>query len=128
MKLGDVDIKNVPVTLLSFEGISDAFEGYATDIHAIIGTNVLQQFISTMDYPSGQLILMPRNEAGEEKLSDMLAKDTVLEEVPFTLASTHYMYAKGSINGYEGLNMFVDSGGADEKGTGIFFIKEIHTC
>lgn len=124
MKLGDVDIKNVPVTLLSFEGISDAFEDYATNVHAIIGTNVLQQFISTIDYTTGQLILMPRHEACKEKLGNMLANNTVLEQVPFTLASTHFMYTKGSINGYEGLNMFVDSGGADEKGTGIFFIKE----
>lgn len=124
MKLGEAEIKNVPVTVLSFEGIADAFEGYASDVHAIIGTNVLQQFISTLDYPSGKLILMPRNKVGAEQLDGMLTNLTVLEEVPFTLADSHFMYVKGSINGYKGLNMFVDSGGADEKGTGLFFIKD----
>ena len=41
---------------------------------------------------SWKLILMPRNEAGSAQLNDMLANDTVLEEVPFTLTSTHLMY------------------------------------
>ncbi len=55
-----------------------------------IGTSVLKEFIPTMDYPSGQLVLRPRNEVGMASVNKVLANNKVLEEIPFTLASTHY--------------------------------------
>lgn len=123
MKLGDVNIHNVPVTLISFEGISELFEGYATDVHAVISMNLLQQFKSVIDYPSGRLILFPRNESGEIQLNEMLKNDTVLDEIPFTLAGTHLMFAKGAINGHTGLNFFVDCGGSSDKDISTWVYK-----
>lgn len=110
LRIGDVNIQNIPVMLGSFEGFANTFKDSASDVHGIIGTNVLQQFVATMDYPSGQLILRPRSETGHQRVNEMLTNDTVLEEMPFTLALTHNMFAKGSINQKSGLNFFVDSG------------------
>jgi len=68
---------------------SGTVTGCATDVYAIISTNVLQQFLPTVDYPSGLLIMMPRNEAGSAQLNDMLANDTVL------ISSGSFFQAKG---------------------------------
>jgi hypothetical protein len=61
-----------------------------------------------MDYPAGQLILYPRN------------KKVALEnatEVPFALAGTHNIIAKGEVNG-RAVNVFMDSG-LNAPGVGI---------
>ena len=53
--LGDVVLHNVPVDVLStLEGESDL---------VIFGTNVLEQFLSTLDYPRRRLILSKRGDA-----------------------------------------------------------------
>lgn len=123
LKLGEVDISNIPVALIPFDGFKNTFNGYATDVHAIIGTNILQQFVPIMDYSSGRLVLLPRNEVGHKLLNEMMSNEKMRKEVPFVLASTHYMFAKGSINSYSGLNMFVDSGLGDHMNAGIILSK-----
>ncbi|MBY2483751.1 aspartyl protease family protein [Clostridioides difficile] len=122
LTIGDVNIKNVPVMLGPFDGFEEGLKDY--DVHGIIGTGVLKEFIPTMDYPSGKLILRPRNEVGRENLNKMLADDKILEDMPFTLAAIHFMYGKGSANQKSGLNYFIDSGLGDEKGAGIILPKE----
>ncbi|WP_227846312.1 aspartyl protease family protein [Clostridioides sp. ZZV15-6598] len=124
LTIGDVNMKNIPVMMGSFEGFEEAFKGKASNVHGIIGTSVLKEFIPTMDYPSGQLVLRPRNEVGMANANKMLANDKVLEEIPFTLASTHYMYAKGLINQKSGMNFFMDSGFANGEGAGMQLPKE----
>ena len=123
LTIGDVNIKNVPVMLGPFDGFKEAFKEYG-DVHGIIGTSVLKEFVPTMDYPSGQLILRPRNEIGRNNLNEMLANDKILEEIPFTLASTHFMFGKGSVNQKSNLNFFLDSGLGDPKGAGIILPEE----
>lgn len=122
LSMGGIDIHNIPVMIGPFDGFTDAFPNI--DIHAIIGTNVLQQFIPTMDYTTGQLVLRPRNEVGQSQLKEEQKTEEITEKIPFTLASTHYMFAKGSINGYDGLNMFVDSGLAAEDDAGMILPEE----
>ncbi|NMS91085.1 tetratricopeptide repeat protein [Clostridioides difficile] len=124
LTIGDVSMKNIPVMLGPFDGFSEFFKDYE-DIHGIIGTSVLKEFIPTIDYPSGQLILRPRDEVGRENLNKMLEKDKILQETPFTLSSTHFMFGKGSVNQKSNLNFFVDSGLAAGDGAGIILPKEI---
>ncbi|EGT2202446.1 Flp pilus assembly protein TadD, contains TPR repeats [Clostridioides difficile] len=124
LTIGDVNMENIPVMLGPFDGFEKLFKDYG-NVHGIMGTTVLKEFVPTMDYPSGQLILRPRNEVGRDNLNKMLTNDKILEEVPFTLASTHFMFGKGSINQKVGLNFFVDSGLGDEKGAGIVLTEEI---
>lgn len=124
LTIGDVNMKNVPVMMGSFEGFEEAFKGKASNVHGVIGTSVLKEFIPTIDYSSGQLVLRPRNEVGMANANKMLANDKVLEEIPFTLASTHYMYAKGSTNQKSGMNFFMDSGFANGEDAGMQLPKE----
>lgn len=112
LKLGDVEMQNIPTLIVPSSLFVGGYKKDGTLItkNAIIGTNILQQFIPVLDYESEQLVLIPRGEAGQHHLNKLLAGEQVLEEVPFVLADSHYMYAKGEINGHTGLNMFVDSG------------------
>jgi hypothetical protein len=75
----------------------------------IWGTNILEKFLSTIDYPNRRFILTPR---GMKSLYvehfNMLPR--ALETWPFYLWGRHYMFAKGKFAGYEGLNFFFDSG------------------
>lgn len=123
LQMGGVDITNVPVMLGPFDGFSDAIPT-ANNIHAIIGTNILQQFIPTMDYLTGELVLRPRNAAGLNQLKEEQKTETIAEKMPFTLANTHFMFAKGAINGYDNLNMFVDSGLSADDGAGMILPEE----
>ncbi|MGO0862629.1 retropepsin-like aspartic protease family protein, partial [Clostridioides difficile] len=72
LTIGDVNMKNIPVMLGPFDGFEDGLKAYK-DIHGILGTSILKEFIPTMDYPSGQLVLRPRNEVGRNNLNKMLA-------------------------------------------------------
>ena len=99
MELGQgLVFRNVPVVIM---------ESLAR--HAIFGTNILEQFLSTMDYPNSRFILTPRNQ--KDLYSEHLALlPNKKETLPFYLWGDHYMFAKGSFNNIDGLNFFFDSG------------------
>lgn len=77
--------------------------------YIIFGTNVLQEFLSTFDYPNKRLILSPRNNSQLRKEHlPMLPEDLV--NIPFYMWGDHYMYARGALGEYKSLNFFIDSG------------------
>ncbi len=97
MKLGDAVLTNIPVVV-------------APSVDRIIfGTNVIERFLSTLDYPNRRLILSPRGNAKltKEHLGMLPTRRT---EVPFYLWDDHYMFARGGLGERKGLNFFVDSG------------------
>lgn len=110
--LGGAVLENVPVAVMStLSGNSD---------YIIFGTNVLERFLSTLDYGNRRLILSPRG--NETKTAEHLA---MLPEsqtrLPFHLWGDHFMFARGSAGSHGELNFFVDSGlvslHEDSKGT-----------
>ena len=126
LKLGDVEIENVPTMMSSFEPWrnDEAFKD-VKNVDAVIGTNVLKQFIPTIDFITGELKLVPKTEAGKHKVEDDLTNAEVNSELPFTLAGTHYTFTKGQVNGYKNLNMFVDSGLGDySENAGVLLPKQ----
>ncbi len=113
LKLGDLVINNVPITILPTQRFSKGFADGKYTIGGILGTNVLKQFLATMDYPNGQLVLRHRNESGKTRFQSEI-KDKDITEIPFFLHQTHHMVAKGSLNDKSDLIFFVDSGLASE--------------
>lgn len=109
--LGEVVLHNVPVDVLAMlEGEAD---------YVIFGTNVLEQFLSTLDHPRRRLILSKRNDAPTRTAHlAMLPREEI--SMPFYLWSDHYMFARGSLDERRDLTMFVDSGlvmlESDERG------------
>ncbi len=90
--------KNVPVVIMGSLGQM-----------VIFGTNILEQFLATIDYPNSRFILTPRNRKGlyPNHLALLPKKQEML---PFYMWGDHYMFAKGSFNKISDLNFFFDSG------------------
>jgi len=100
-RIGDVLLENVPVgALASLVGQEDFI---------IFGTNLLQQFLSTLDYPNKRLILSPpdNSQLRKEHLA-MLPANQV--KIPFFMGGDHYMFVRGGVGEHRNLNFFIDSG------------------
>lgn len=99
--LGPIEIKNVPIVALpSLTGRQD---------FVIFGTNLLQEFLPTLDYPNKIMILRPKDRIDQSSADlDDYTRDAVT--VPFRILGDHYMIAKGGIGDRGNLNFFIDSG------------------
>lgn len=109
MKIGDVTIRGVPVMILPTQRFSSAFAEGKFPIGGIIGTALARQFLTTLDYERGKLVLRERSPQARQALRKEL-EGRIAAEVSFALASTHLMMARGSLDGRDGLTFFVDSG------------------
>ncbi|MBN1798403.1 MAG: aspartyl protease family protein [Spirochaetales bacterium] len=109
LTIGGITISNLPIALLPIKKISKGFADGKYTIGGIIGTTFLQQFLPTIDYLSGTLILRPRSIQGEQVLQYYLENKNITE-IPFFLAETHKIMVKGKLNHRDDLIFFVDSG------------------
>lgn len=125
LKLGDVTMTSVPVALspLDWEQVDDE-TSEVIHFHGILGTNILQQFLTTMDYPNKQLILRSRTIDSHTLLKQDLMQDRSIVEMPFTMAQTHLLIGRGSLNGKTDLNFLLDSGLSDPEETSGFLIPD----
>ena len=114
LKIGDVTLKSIPVMLTSIKRASEVLTNEKYPISGILSTGELRQFLSTIDYTNGKLILRPKTEEGRFSLERDLEGKTVTK-VPFALGVTHFMVVKAIVNGKYPLNLFVDSGLADSE-------------
>ena len=74
----------------------------------VIGTGLLRQFLATLDYPRGRLVLRPRSSSPPGGV-----------EVPFALAASHLLLARGALDDREPVTFIVDSGLEDEGGASV---------
>ncbi len=100
VSLGGVVLTNVPTTVAQWQA-----HGLTTD--GVLGTAILKQFLTTIDYNERAIVLRPRRTASA--LRDALGEGEMVR-IPFVLSATHLMFAKGEINGHRNQNLFVDSG------------------
>lgn len=102
--LGPVTVDRLPVTLLPTRSFG-LLPGKRLD--GIVGTGFLYQFLSTIDYVHGQLVLRPRSASAQ---FEQRAKADNASVVPMWLVSDHFLFARGRFNdGREGL-LSVDTG------------------
>ncbi len=99
LKLNGVTLESIPVNIADISGQFSA--DYDFEISGIIGTGVFSQFLTTMDYINGALILQPKGQHAQT--------ETAVSELTFLKATTHFMLCKASINGKE-MMLFPDSG------------------
>jgi len=102
VRLGDFALRNVPVVLPQSPGGPFQVDG-------IVGTVVLYQFLFTLDYPKGRLILR-RNTPEMSKSVRAESEAAGAAVIPFWLAGDHFVYAWGTANGAGPYLFFVDTG------------------
>jgi predicted aspartyl protease len=101
VKLGPLEIKNVPIRVLNTQPFSAAARGKRVD--GVLGTVLLYHFLFTLDYPNGTLILRPRSPAKPPANAI---------EIPFWMSGDHFIVAKGTANQSKPALFFVDTGAA----------------
>jgi predicted aspartyl protease len=109
LTLGGWVIKNLPVGILDTRQFSKpVFGGKRVD--GILGTVLFYHFLTTLDYPRGELILRRKNAASRRRAEKQEAGKVMT--VPFWMAGDHFMVAFGRINHRPPVLLFVDTGAA----------------
>ncbi len=94
--VGAIKIKNIPVETIST--LND-------EVSPIFGTNFLQNFLVTIDYPAQQFTFSPKS---AHKIQKPVSRQC--EKMPFYMWGNHYMFARGGFGGQTELNFFIDTG------------------
>jgi hypothetical protein len=113
VRLGDLDVRHVPVAIMDLGGLGPVLG--ETRIDGIVGTVLLYHFLSTIDYAGGQLVLERRSTvpptapsaATTDAAPSPAAGETV---IPFWMADDHFMVAWGGANAGPEMLFFVDTG------------------
>jgi predicted aspartyl protease len=135
LTLGSWTLKNIPVAMMPLRSMSSGFG--VKQLNGCIGTNVLYQFLSTINYRTGELILRKKNAANLKRFdaagapsgapsvgrrsggrntqpkNPTGAKNTAVTNgivVPMWMAGDHFMVAWGRVNTQPMSLFFVDSG------------------
>jgi hypothetical protein len=110
LELGPIHLRNAPVAV--HEGVLPAgpiAEAFGVELGPIIGTNVLERFLTTVDAPGRRLLLSRRGD-GDARAAHLARLGAPQHEAPFALWSDHLMIARCRVGGIGDANLFVDSG------------------
>jgi hypothetical protein len=108
LTLGDWTIKNLPTATLPLRQLSKDLG--VKRIDGAIGTSLFYHFLTTMDYPRGELVLRRKTATSLEEFTKSPGKRVV---VPFWMASDHFMVGWGRVETLPPALLFVDTGLAD---------------
>jgi predicted aspartyl protease len=104
LTVGDWTIKHLPVAMLPLRQLSGGLG--VKRIDGIIGTTLFYHFLTTMDYPRGELVL--RRKTNLKQFTETLSGKKVV--VPFWMASDHFMIGWGRVERLPPTLLFVDTG------------------
>ena len=105
LTLGDWTVKNVPTAMLPLRQLSEGFG--VKQINGIIGTTLFYHFLTTMDYPHGELALRRKTAETLKEFTQSPGKRVV---VPMWMASDHFMVGWGRVETLPPTLLFVDTG------------------
>ncbi|MBY0564714.1 MAG: retroviral-like aspartic protease family protein [Hyphomonadaceae bacterium] len=112
LELGGARLRNAPVAVHPDNAFASPVAIAAElggEFGVVIGTNVFRQFLTTVDAPSGRLLLSARTDAHAR--ADHLARlPDVIGEIPFGILSDHLIIARGCIGAGSEVPLFIDSG------------------
>jgi Tfp pilus assembly protein PilF len=105
LTVGDWTVKNLPTAMLPLRQLSEGFG--VKQIDGIIGTTLFYHFLTTMDYPHGELVLRRKDAKSLEEFKKSPGKRVA---VPIWMASDHFMVGWGRVETLPPTLLFVDSG------------------
>jgi hypothetical protein len=112
LRIAGAVLRNVPVAVhYGTLGAGQIAKAFGVQLGPIIGTNVLERFLATVDGPGRRLIISPRDDpkARAQHLAVAGAHAGKASVVSFLLWPDHYMLVQGRIAG-QPARFFVDSG------------------
>jgi hypothetical protein len=105
--LGHTTIRNVPVQILGTRRFSGAAQGKRVD--GVLGICLLSHFLTTFDYPKGELVLRPKKQDQVRQFEE-LVKNGQGTAMPFWMAGDHFIVTWGKVYQSQPLLFFVDTG------------------
>jgi len=105
LTIGEWTVKNVPTAMLPLRQLSAGFG--VKQIDGIIGTTLFYHFLTTMDYPHGELVLRRKTAETLDEFTRSTGKRVV---VPIWMASDHFMVGWGRVETFAPTLLFVDTG------------------
>jgi predicted aspartyl protease len=105
LTLDDLTVKNLPTAMLPLRQLSEGFG--VKQIDGIIGTTLFYHFLTTMDYPHGELVLRRKDARTLEEFKKSPGKRVT---VPIWMASDHFMVGWGRVETLPPSLLFVDTG------------------
>lgn len=105
LTVGDWTIKNLPTAMLPLRELSQGLG--VKQINGIIGTTLFYHFLTTMDYPRGELVLRRKDAKSLEEFKKSPGKRVA---VPIWMASDHFMVGWGRVETLPPALLFVDTG------------------
>jgi len=105
LTVGDWTVKNLPTAMLPLRQLSKGFG--VKQINGIIGTTLFYHFLTTMDYPRGELVLRRKTVESLEEFTKSSGKKVA---VPIWMASDHFMVGWGRVETLPPTLLFVDTG------------------
>ncbi|HEX4708101.1 MAG TPA: aspartyl protease family protein [Candidatus Udaeobacter sp.] len=105
LTVGDWTVKNLPVAMLPLRQLSKGFG--VKQINGIIGTTLFYHFLTTMDYPRGELVLRRKTAENLEQFKNSPGEKVA---VPIWMASDHFMVGWGRVETLPPTLLFVDTG------------------
>ena len=105
LTVGDWTVKNLPTAMLPLRQLSEGFG--VKQIDGIIGTTLFYHFLTTMDYPRGELVLRRKDAKNLEEFKKSPGKKVT---VPIWMASDHFMVGWGRVETLPPALLFVDTG------------------
>jgi len=106
LTLGTWTVQNLPVAMLPLRQVSESLGG-GRRIDGIIGTTLFYHFLTTMDYPRGELVLRKKNAKSHRQFA---AESDDRVAVPFWMASDHFMVGFGRVETLPPSQLFIDTG------------------
>ena len=105
LTVGDWTVKNVPTAMLPLRQLSEGFG--VKQIDGIIGTTLFYHFLTTMDYPHGELVLRRKDAKNLEEFKKSPGKRVT---VPIWMGGDHFMVGWGRVETLPPSLLFIDTG------------------
>ncbi|MEV4066320.1 aspartyl protease family protein [Nonomuraea dietziae] len=112
-RLGDVELRNVPVGWGDGAGPSMPPLPDGSQPAGVIGTTTFYHFLTTMDYAGKALVLRRRTEAQFRRFRAGIARSR-FDKLPLWLAGDHFPCTLGSLRDYGPRIVTVDTGGLNQ--------------
>lgn len=109
LTVGNWTVRNLPTAMFPLRQLSA--ELGVKRIDGVIGTTLFYHFLTTMDYPHGELVLRRKTKEALEQFTATSSGKRVA--VPMWMASDHFMVGWGRLETLPPTLLFVDTGLAD---------------